>query len=151
MLPLRDGRLKMLTILCTILALFIFRVTGYAVTGISAGVNSITGERPFRQEINVFAASGAAWDLYILSLRRLQQTNQNDSLSYFQIAGNSSRLAARCATPDSVELMQSMCYRNPWIPAHPMGRSQWHLWHAWVLYACCCSIPDLAPPVSGAF
>jgi hypothetical protein len=28
-----------------------------------------------------------AWDLYILSLRQLQQTNQNDSLSYFQIAG----------------------------------------------------------------
>jgi hypothetical protein len=79
----------MLTIICTVLALFGFRVTAYAITGISAGVDSVTGERPFRKEINAFAASGAAWDLYVLSLRRLQQTNQTDPLSYFQIAGNS--------------------------------------------------------------
>jgi tyrosinase len=79
----------MLTILCTLLALVGFRAIAYAITGVSAGVNNVTGERPFRQEINVFAASGAAWDLYILSLRQLQQANQSDPLSYFQIAGNS--------------------------------------------------------------
>jgi hypothetical protein len=82
------NRPTMLMFLCAVFALFGFRATAYAITGISAGVNSVTGERPFRQEINAFAASGAAWDLYILSLRRLQQTNQTDSLSYFQIAGN---------------------------------------------------------------
>jgi hypothetical protein len=77
----------MLTILCTILTLCAFRATAYAITGISAGVDNVTGERPFRKEINAFATSGAAWDLYVLSLRRLQQTNQTDALSYFQIAG----------------------------------------------------------------
>jgi hypothetical protein len=79
----------MLIILCTLLALFGLRAIAYAITGVSAGVNNVTGERPFRQEINVFAVSGAAWDLYILSLRQLQQTDQSDPLSYFQIAGNS--------------------------------------------------------------
>jgi hypothetical protein len=79
----------MLTILYALFALFGFRAIAYAITGVSAGVNNVTGERPFRQEINVFAASGAAWDLYILSLRQLQQANQSDPLSYFQIAGNS--------------------------------------------------------------
>ena len=79
----------MLTILYALFALFGFRAIAYAITGVSAGVNNVTGERPFRQEINVFAASGAAWDLYILSLRQLQQINQNDSFLYFQIAGNS--------------------------------------------------------------
>lgn len=84
----------MLTILCAILALFAFRTTAYAITGVSAGVDNVTGERPFRKEINAFATSGAAWDLYVLSLRRLQQANQTYPLSYFQIAGNfrSSRL-----------------------------------------------------------
>ena len=87
MLPQLRNRLEMLTILCIIFVLLRFRVTAYAITGVSAGVNSVTGERPFRQEINVFAVSGAAWDLYILALRQFQQANQNDSLSYFQIAG----------------------------------------------------------------
>lgn len=78
----------MLTILCAVLALFVFRAIAYAITGVSAGVDNVTGERPFRKEINAFATSGAAWDLYILSLHRLQQANQTDPLSYFQIAGN---------------------------------------------------------------
>ena len=84
--PLQD-KPKMLTVLCIIFVLLGLRVTAYAITGVSAGVNNVTGERPFRQEINVFAVSGAAWDLYILALRQFQQANQNDSLSYFQIAG----------------------------------------------------------------
>lgn len=78
----------MLTILCTVFALCGLRATAYAIIGVSAGTDSLTGERPFRKEINSFATSGAAWDLYVLSLRRLQQTKQTDPLSYFQIAGN---------------------------------------------------------------
>jgi hypothetical protein len=92
----------MLTILCTLLALFRFRAIAYAITGVSAGVNNVTGERPFRQEINAFATSGAAWDLYILSLRQLQQTNQSDPLSYFQIAGNSMAHSSLCHSGGSL-------------------------------------------------
>lgn len=32
-----------------------------AVTGLTNGVNSATGARPVRQNINSFAGSGAAW------------------------------------------------------------------------------------------
>ena len=73
----------MLVIISIMLALFGLRATAYAMTGVPAEVNSVTCERPFRQKINAFAASDAAWDLYILSLR-LQQTNRNDSLPTFK-------------------------------------------------------------------
>lgn len=81
----------MLKLTYAFLTLFIVGLRAFAITGISAGVNTATGERPFRQEINAFAGSGAAWDLFILSLRQLQHTNQNDSLSYFQISGKPTR------------------------------------------------------------
>jgi len=93
----------MLMVLCIGIAFVASPAIAYAITGISAGVNSVTGERPFRQEINAFAASGAAWDLYILSLRRLQQTGQNDSLSYFQIAGKSSIAGGPLFLPGRLE------------------------------------------------
>ena len=62
-------------------------VDAFAVTGISAGVNNATGERPFRHDINELYMSGPAWDLFILSLRKFQQVNQDDPLSYYQVAG----------------------------------------------------------------
>ena len=62
-------------------------VNAFAITGISAGVNQVTGERPFRQEINDFAQSGAAWDLFVLAFRQLQQTSQNNTISFYQIGG----------------------------------------------------------------
>ncbi len=83
----------MVATLLILLALLIAGTRAFAITGISAGVNSTTGERPFRQEINAFAGSGPAWDLFILSLQKMQQTNQNDSLSYFQISG---KIAQTC-------------------------------------------------------
>lgn len=60
---------------------------GFAITGVAAGVNIATGERPFRRDINEFYMSGPAWDLYILALRRFQGARQDDPSSYFQIAG----------------------------------------------------------------
>jgi hypothetical protein len=57
------------------------------ITGISAGVNNITGERPFRRDINELYQSGPAWDLFILSLYAFQQMNQDDPLSYYQVSG----------------------------------------------------------------
>jgi tyrosinase len=62
-------------------------VAAIEITGATGGVNYATGERPSRQEISTFVASGAAYDLFILALRQLQSTNQSEPLSYFQIAG----------------------------------------------------------------
>lgn len=42
---------------------------------------------PVRQEIDHFAQSGAPFDLFIQALQALQAREQNDPLSYFQIAG----------------------------------------------------------------
>lgn len=61
--------------------------SSYAITGVAGGVNTITGQRPFRQEFSKFKDSGPAFDLYILSLQQLQQQNQSALLSYYQVAG----------------------------------------------------------------
>ena len=59
-----------------------------AITGPQGGVNNVTGQRPFRQEISTFKDSGPAFDLYILSLQQFQQQNQSALLSYYQVAGD---------------------------------------------------------------
>ena len=59
-----------------------------AITGPQAGVNTVTGQRPFRQEFSTFKASGPAFDLYILSLQQFQQQNQSTLLSYYQVGGD---------------------------------------------------------------
>ena len=59
-----------------------------AITGSQGGVNDVTGQRPSRQDITIFKDSGPAFDLYILSLQKLQQQNQSTLLSYYQVAGN---------------------------------------------------------------
>jgi hypothetical protein len=69
---------------CTLL---LHHARAIVITGISAGVNNITGERPFRRDINELYMSGPAWDLFILSLSAFQQMNQDDPLSYYQISG----------------------------------------------------------------
>ena len=60
---------------------------GFTITGVAAGVNLTSGERPFRPDINELYMSGPAWDLYILALRSFQGVRQDNPLSYFQIAG----------------------------------------------------------------
>ena len=59
-----------------------------AITGPQGGVNNVTGQRPFRQDISTFKNSGPAFDLYILSLQKFQQQNQSALLSYYQVAGD---------------------------------------------------------------
>jgi hypothetical protein len=63
------------------------------VTGATGGINSSTGERPSRQEISTFSQSGAAWNVFILSLFELQRDSESDPMSYFRIAGMSLTLA----------------------------------------------------------
>ncbi|KAK2054513.1 Di-copper centre-containing protein [Colletotrichum caudatum] len=60
----------------------------YAITGLKTGVDSTSGQRPIRQNINDLQGSGAQWDLYILGLAAMQRdAPENDMLSYFQISG----------------------------------------------------------------
>lgn len=63
-------------------------VESYAITGAHGGVNTGTGQRPSRQDLSTFKNSGAAFDLYILSLQQFQQQNQSALLSYYQVAGD---------------------------------------------------------------
>ena len=79
-----------LDLICASFVLWIYLIDNVAtihITGASGGVNLATGERPFRLDIDIFATSGAPYDLFILALIQLQNTNQSDPLSYFQIAG----------------------------------------------------------------
>lgn len=77
-----------------IILLFLYFITLIAkgsavvITGVQAGVNAETGERPFRQEFSIFKDSGAAFDLYIQALYYFTQEDQGNEQSYFSIAGN---------------------------------------------------------------
>lgn len=59
----------------------------FQITGAPAGINTTTGGRAARLEINEIVSSGPAFNLYIQALNELQRTDQADPLSYFQIAG----------------------------------------------------------------
>ncbi|KAK0628971.1 hypothetical protein B0T17DRAFT_488166 [Bombardia bombarda] len=62
--------------------------TPIPVVGIKTGIDTTTGRRPARQNINdLYARGGPQWDLYILALSSLQAVNETDELSYFRIAG----------------------------------------------------------------
>ncbi|MCJ1417075.1 hypothetical protein MMC32_003414 [Xylographa parallela] len=73
-----------------ILLLFVVRTIAsatFAINGVHAGVNVLTGQRPFRQEFSIFQNAGPAFDLYIQALQQLAQTNQSAMLSYYAVAG----------------------------------------------------------------
>lgn len=57
------------------------------VTGATSGYDKDFESRPLRLEINEFKHSGASWDLYVQALKRFQDADYTDPLSYFQIAG----------------------------------------------------------------
>lgn len=79
--------LRLVGILFVLFAFVTESTTAFKITGATGGVDPSTGARPFRQEINTFATSGAPYDLFILALRQLQSTDQTQPLSFFQIAG----------------------------------------------------------------
>ncbi|MCJ1287371.1 hypothetical protein MMC26_006720 [Xylographa opegraphella] len=73
-----------------IILLFVVRTiasAAFAINGVHAGVNTLTGQRPFRQEFSTFQNAGPAFDLYIQALQQLAQTNQSAMLSYYGVAG----------------------------------------------------------------
>lgn len=45
------------------------------------------GSTPYREEVRDLAANKHKWDLFILALSSLMSVNQDDALSYYQIAG----------------------------------------------------------------
>ncbi|KAK0752590.1 hypothetical protein B0T18DRAFT_459371 [Schizothecium vesticola] len=74
-----------LTVLLAVLAQL---AQGQHVTGIQAGVNKQTGERPSRLDINKLSSQGGpAWDLFIQALAATQTAPESDWLSWHQIAG----------------------------------------------------------------
>jgi tyrosinase len=60
--------------------------TTFRITCPQGGVG-LDGVRPFRLEIQDLMASGPAFDLFILASKELQNIDQQDPLSYFQVAG----------------------------------------------------------------
>ncbi|KAG6363807.1 hypothetical protein INS49_008910 [Diaporthe citri] len=59
-----------------------------SVTGPQGGFDAHTGAPPARININdMWAQGGPSWDLYILALLELQDVDEADDLSYFQIMG----------------------------------------------------------------
>ena len=58
----------------------------YAVTGVHTGSGQ-DGSAPIRQEIRKLKQDNTTWTLYILGLDMLQNTNQTEMLSWYQIAG----------------------------------------------------------------
>jgi hypothetical protein len=59
----------------------------FVVTGVQSGINTLTGERPLRKEITEFQKTGPAFDLYIQCQSRIMAREQQDILSYYEIAG----------------------------------------------------------------
>ncbi|OHF00261.1 hypothetical protein CORC01_04450 [Colletotrichum orchidophilum] len=60
----------------------------YPVVGVKSGVNMRTGEIPIRRNINnIYEEAGPQWDLYVGALTAMQDANETEPTSYFQVAG----------------------------------------------------------------
>lgn len=60
---------------------------GYAITGVSGGVNSATGQRPARLDMRDLQSAGPAFDLFVQALSQFQSDDQSDLISYYEVAG----------------------------------------------------------------
>lgn len=77
----------MLIILSIVLVPFGLRVTAYAITGVSAGVNNVTGQRPFRLGDQCICSLGrGVGSLHSITSSAANQPERFPSC--FQIAGN---------------------------------------------------------------
>ncbi|KAK1672974.1 hypothetical protein BDP55DRAFT_770548 [Colletotrichum godetiae] len=60
----------------------------YPIIGVRSGINMRTGEMPIRRNINnIYGEAGPQWDLYVGALAAMQDANETDSTSFFQVAG----------------------------------------------------------------
>jgi hypothetical protein len=63
-----------------------FSVADYTVISpLTVGIDSATGARPYRKNINNLTGMEVA--LYLQALQQMQQADQNEKLSWFQFAG----------------------------------------------------------------
>ncbi|KAL8870337.1 MAG: hypothetical protein Q9174_003596, partial [Haloplaca sp. 1 TL-2023] len=102
------------------LAIAALAILGDAISihGIHAGANPETRERPFRQEFSTFKNSGAAFDLYVQALLKLQQRDQQDPLSFFGVAGNLSGFGStRAETPQEIVWYNAQQVAEAYPPA----------------------------------
>jgi tyrosinase len=77
-------------VIVAVVSAIVFKIAAaatYPITGITAGVNTKTFQRPFRTNFNTFQNAGPAFDLYIQALQMFQATGQAAELSYYQVAG----------------------------------------------------------------
>jgi tyrosinase len=74
-------------LLLTLLSAVSKSVVGYAITGVSGGVNSDTGQRPARLDMRDLQSAGPAFDLYVQALSQFQSDDQSDLVSYYEVAG----------------------------------------------------------------
>ena len=86
-----------------------------AITGPQGGVNTTTGQRPFRQGFSAFKNSGPAFDLYILSLQQFQQQNQSALLSYYQVGGKKDSIIVQRTTTTN------LYSRHSWTSIYCLG------------------------------
>jgi hypothetical protein len=71
-----------------IAALCGYMIHAFVVTGPTGGGNDRTGSRPFRQDlVKMQRQGGPVWDLYLQALRRFQDLEQSEALSWFQFNG----------------------------------------------------------------
>lgn len=87
-----------------------------AILGPQGGVNTATGQRPFRQDFSTFKNSGPAFDLYILSLQQFQQQNQSALLSYYQVGGK-----IPFTIVQRTDMNVDQISRHSWAPLYRMG------------------------------
>ena len=151
--------LQRLSICILILGTLEFTIASYAIKGCQGGVNSTTGQRPFRQEFSSFQASGAAFDLYIQALQQLIQKNQLEQLSFYQVAG---KLFVPLRTALSLIVVRNSwvstkayCYlypiaHNSQLSKYSLGWSDWGRVRSRLLYTCFDSFSNLAQAICGA-
>ena len=78
--------MKLFTIILFFLSLT--HVQAYRISGVTVGVNTTTGQRPFRQEIvQTEREDYPTFVLLILAVQKMLAADQNDPLSWYQLAG----------------------------------------------------------------
>lgn len=113
------------------------------------GFVSVTGITQFgvqpRLEIRELEKNADQWNIYLLGLARWQATDQRDKLSYYQVAGASTRVLDRidlCAHKFERHTRSSV-FSMGWSPT----RQRYRLPR--LLYSCLQCLSPLAPAIFG--
>ena len=110
---------------------------------------SSNGTILFRPEIRQMKADPYKWDLFILALSMFQYVSQDDSTSWYQIAG---RLPTAECTITMRWGITARVTRYTWRPLHSLERSRTcaRRKSVWLLHAQLSLVSAVASPLSGA-